>query len=217
MPPAETPPATSRPIEAGHGDAGGHLEALEDLARLRIDAAEIALLALHGAVPELAVHPGDAGDEAIRFDRAQDGAGLGVDLVDLAGAVLADPERPLGPGQVRVAAVGRRRDGGADLARARIDLLDPVVGELPEVFAVEGGAGVGGDGELADQRAAAGIEGDDALASGEPDVGTVEGHAVDVVDAGIGAILAEDLRLPGLGLARRRHDPRLPDWQRARE
>ena len=94
-------------LEAAHDHAGGHLQALEDLARLRIDAAEIAALVLHGAVPELAVHPGDAGDEAIRLDRAQDGAGLGVDLVDLAGAVLADPERPLGPGQARVAAVGR--------------------------------------------------------------------------------------------------------------
>src|SRR6266540_3096976 len=118
-------------LEAAHDDAGGHLEALEDLARLRIDAAEIAVLALHGAVPELAVHPGDAGDEAIRFDRAQDGAGLGVDLVDLAGAVLADPERPLGPGQARVAAVGGRWDGGDNLARARIDLLDLIIAELP--------------------------------------------------------------------------------------
>ena len=72
-----------------------------------------------------------------------------------------------------------------------------------------------GDGELADQLAAAGIEGDDALAAGEPDVGAVEGHAVDLVHAGIGAVLAEDLRL--LGLARRCHDPRLPNRQRARE
>jgi hypothetical protein len=79
---------------------------------------------------------------------------LGVDLVDLAGAVLADPERPLGPGQARVAAVGGRGNGSDDLARAWVDLLDAVVGELPQVLAVEGGAGVGGDVELADQRAA---------------------------------------------------------------
>ena len=63
----------------------------------------------------------------------------------------------------------------------------------------------------------AGIERDDALAAGEPDVRAVEGHAVDLVHAGIGAVFAEDLRLPGLALARRRHDPRLPDGQRARE
>ena len=132
---------------------------------------------LHGAMPELAVHPGDAGDEAIRFDRVQDSAFLGVDLVDLAGVVLADPKRPL-------------------------DLPDPVVGELPQ---------------LADQPAALGIEGDDALAAGEPDVRAVEGHAVDVVHAGIGAVFAEDLRLPGLALERHCHDPILLDGQRAWE
>ena len=86
-------------LEPTHGDTGGHLESLGDFARLRIDAAELALLGLHGAVPELAVHPGDAGDEAIRFDRAQNSAFLRVDLVDLAGAGLSNPERPLG--QVR--------------------------------------------------------------------------------------------------------------------
>ena len=130
---------------------------------------------------------------------------------------LSDPERSLGPGQARVAAVGGRRDGGDDLARARVDLLDAVVGELPQELAVEGSAGVGGDGELADQRAALGIEGDDALAAGEPDVRAVEGHAVDVVHAGIGAVFAEDLRLPGLTLERRHHEQRLLDGQRARE
>ena len=65
--------------------------------------------------------------------------------------------------------------------------------------------------------AALGIERDDALAAGEPDVRAVEGHAVDVVHAGIGAVFAEDLRLPGLTLERRRHDPRLLDGQRAWE
>ena len=55
-----------------------------------------------------------------------------------------------------------------------------------------------------------GIERDDALAAGEPDVRAVEGHAVDLVHAGIGAVFAEDLRLLGLALACRCHDPRLP-------
>ncbi len=56
-------------LEPTHGDTGGHLESLGDFARLRIDRGRsFALLGLHGAVPELAVHPGDAGDEAIRFD-----------------------------------------------------------------------------------------------------------------------------------------------------
>src|SRR5262249_34531990 len=70
-------------LEPGYGDTGGHLEALKDFTRFRIDAAEFALLGLQGAMPEFAVDPGNARDEAIGFNRAQDGAGLGVDLVDL--------------------------------------------------------------------------------------------------------------------------------------
>src|SRR5262245_51369474 len=112
-------------------------------------------------MPELAVDPGDTRDKAIRFDRAQDGARLGVDLVDFAGAVLSDPKSPFSPGQARVAALGRRGDRGDNLARLRIDLLDPVVGKLPEVLAVKSCAGLGGDRDLADQRAALGIERDD--------------------------------------------------------
>src|SRR5262245_5012596 len=202
-------------LEPAHDGAGGHLEALDDLAGLRIDAAQVALVVLHGGVPELPVHPGDAGDESVRFDRAQDRAGLDVDLVDLPGAVLADPECSLGPGQARVAAVGRRWDGGDHLARVRIHLLNPTVRDLPEVLAVEGGAGLRGDGDFADQPAPVGFERDDALAAGEPDLGAIEGHAVDLVDAGIRAVLAEDLCLPGL--ACRCHDPRLRDRQRPRE
>src|SRR6185369_11277891 len=103
-------------FHAGHSDALGQFEALEDFARLWIDAADFAPLGFQGGVPEFAVDPGDARDETIRFDRAQDGAGLGVNLVNLAGAVLSHPERPLGPGQARVAAVGRRRESGDHLA-----------------------------------------------------------------------------------------------------
>src|SRR4030095_13544233 len=157
-------------LEPAHDDAGGHLEALDDLAGLRIDAAQVALVVLHGGVPEFPVHPGDASNESVRLDRAQDRAGLGVDLVDLPGAVLADPERSLGPGQARVAAVGRRWDGGEHLARVWIHTLD-----LPEVLAVEGGAGLRGNAALPDQRAPVGFERDDALAAGEPDVGAIEG------------------------------------------
>ena len=69
--------------------------------RLGIDAPHVALVALPGAVPELAVDPGDAGDEAIGLDGAEHGSGLGIDLVDPAVAMLADPERPFGPGEPR--------------------------------------------------------------------------------------------------------------------
>ncbi len=34
-------------------------------------------------MPELAIHPGDAGDESIGLDGAQNLPGLGLDLVDL--------------------------------------------------------------------------------------------------------------------------------------
>src|SRR4029434_135926 len=148
--------------------------ALEDLASLGIDAAEITLVGLQGGVPELAVHPGDARNESIRFNRAKDGTGRGVDLVDLAGVVLSNPEGPFGPSQARVASVSGRQDSVYDVARARIDLLDRVAGELPQVFAVEGGAGLGGDSELADQRSAHGIEGHEAFAAGAPDARGVD-------------------------------------------
>src|SRR5262245_10504056 len=196
-------------LHAAHRDAGRELEPLEDLARVRIDAAQLALLGFQGRVPELAVRPGHAGDEAIRLDRAQDGAGRGVDLVDLARAVLAHPERALGPGEARVAALGGRRDRGDHLARARVDLLDALIGELPQVLAVEGGACVGGDGELADQRAALRVDRDQALAAGEPDTRAVEGYAVDRFNARIRAVFAEDLRLRGAALAVRFHAARL--------
>src|ERR1051326_6929764 len=136
-------------LKTGHRNAGGHVELFEDFTRVRIYAAKLAFLGFQCAVPELAVDPGNARDESIRFDGAEDGAGPGVNLVNLAGAVLSNPERPLGPRQARVATVCGRGDGGDDLPRARIDLLDPGVGDLPQVFAIEGSAGLGGDGDLA--------------------------------------------------------------------
>ena len=86
-----------------------------------------------------------------------------------------------------------------------------------QIFAVEGGAGVGGDGELANQRAALGIQRGDAPAAGEPNVRAVEGHAVNPVYARKRAVFAEDLRLPGLIFERRSHGRRLLDGQRAWE
>src|SRR3954469_4208130 len=47
-----------------------HSEAFQHFASLGIDASDIALLVLPCAVPELAVDPGDARDEAIGFDGA---------------------------------------------------------------------------------------------------------------------------------------------------
>src|SRR5262245_25823861 len=184
-------------LHARHGGARGHFQALEDFARFRTDAADFALILFQGGMPEFTVNPGNARDVTIRFDRAQDGTGLGVNLVNLAGAVFTHPKRPLGPGQARIAALRRRRDGGDNLARAWINFLNPVVGELPQVLAIEGSAGFGRDRKFADQRAALGIERHDALAPGEPDLRAIEGHAVDVVQAGKWAEFADDLRSRG--------------------
>ena len=84
---------------------GRHLEFLQNLSRSRIDAPHFALVALPGAMPELAVDPGDAGDDAVTLDRAQDRSCLRIDLVDLPAAVLPHPERAFSPGQPGVAAV----------------------------------------------------------------------------------------------------------------
>jgi len=70
----------------------------------------------------------------------------------------------------------------------------------------DGGAGLGGDGELADQLAALWLDHGEVPASREPDVLAVECHVVDAVDRGIGAVLAEDLRRLGFRVVRL-HDP----------
>ena len=145
----------------------------------RVDAADVALVAFPGAVPQLAVDPGHAGDEAVGLDGAQDGAGLGIDLVDLAIAVLPHPQAALGPGEARVAAVAGRRDRRHHVAGGGIDLVDARFGDLVEVRAVEGGAGVAGAVERARELAALGIEGDQLGAGGGPDAAAVVGDAVD--------------------------------------
>src|SRR5262245_17324376 len=65
------PTAAEEPIgaiglEARHKNARRHLELLQLLPRARVDAPQIALLALPRGVPQLAVHPRDTGDEAVR-------------------------------------------------------------------------------------------------------------------------------------------------------
>src|SRR5689334_21381756 len=132
-------------FETGDEGAFRHDELLLDRAGLGVDAAELALIAFPGRVPELAIDPGDAGHMPVGLDRAQDLAGRGIDLVDLAVVVLADPERALGPGQAGIFAVARRWDPRQHAAGLRVDLLNLLLGDLVEMRAVEGGAGMGRD------------------------------------------------------------------------
>src|SRR5262245_23557437 len=69
-------PSTEEPIaavglESRNVHPRRHLQALQDLARPRIDPPQLALVPFPGRVPELPVHPGDAGDEAAGLDGAK--------------------------------------------------------------------------------------------------------------------------------------------------
>src|SRR3546814_1868300 len=96
-----------------------------------------------------------------------------MDLVDPAVAVLPDPERSLGPGQPGIAATAGGRDGGDDVAGSGIDLLDAVPGDLEQVTAVEGGAGVCGDLDRVQRLPILGVDRRQAVAGREPDPATV--------------------------------------------
>src|SRR5206468_8427636 len=113
-----------------------HLERLQCLPCPRIDAPDRALVPLPGSMPELAPHPGHAGDEAVGLDRPDGLSGFGVDLMDLSVPILADPERPFRPREPRGAA-GGRRDRGHHVPGLGVDLLDPIAGDLKQVAAVE--------------------------------------------------------------------------------
>ena len=143
-------------------------------------------------MPELAVDPGDAGDEAVGLDGAEDRAGLGIDLMDLAVAVLPDPECPFGPGQPGVAAAAGRGNGGEHAAGRRIDLLDAILGDLKQMRAVERRPGMRGHIDRAQDLPARRIERVELVAGGEPDALAVEGHAMHAVDARKGAIFTDD-------------------------
>src|SRR5262245_37011339 len=52
-------------LESRSGDAGRHVELLQNLTALRIDPTQFAFLVFKSAMPELAVHPGDASHEAV--------------------------------------------------------------------------------------------------------------------------------------------------------
>src|SRR5262245_47404321 len=55
-------------LEPRNFHSGWHLEPLQDLSRARIDSPHIALVIFPGGMPELALDPGDPGDEAVGLD-----------------------------------------------------------------------------------------------------------------------------------------------------
>src|SRR5271170_4775092 len=55
-------------LEPRHAHSGRHLEALQNLARSRIDSPQLALVGFQCSVPKFTVDPGDPGDEAVRLD-----------------------------------------------------------------------------------------------------------------------------------------------------
>src|SRR4029079_19429053 len=117
--PAEEPIAAIG-LEPRDVDSRGHLDAFQHFSGPRIDPPQLALVAFPGSVPELAVDPRHPGDEAVRLDRAQDRARLGIDLQDLAVLVLTDPERPFGPSEPRVAPSAGRRDRAEHASGLRV-------------------------------------------------------------------------------------------------
>src|SRR5690606_29795015 len=177
-------------LESRYARARRHVDALEHFARTRVDSPEIARLVFPRAVPEFAIDPGDTGDEATGLDRAQDGAGARVDLVDLPVAVLSHPEAAFGPCEART--VTGRRDRREHFAGFRVEPLDAIPGDLEQVAAVEGTSRVGRHIDRARRLAACRIEGVQAVAGREPDLPAVVGHAVDGFDAREGPVLLDD-------------------------
>src|SRR6185503_9030061 len=180
-------------LEPRDEHSGRHLQGLQHFPRSGIDPSQVALVAFPGAVPELAVDPGDTRDEAVGLDRAENRSGLGIDLIDLAVPILSDPERSLGPREPRVTARAGRRDRGEHAAGRWIDLLDAILGDLVQVLAIERGSGMRGRLDRSQWLAALRIEGDQLVSGGEPDALAVVRDAVHVVGARERTILADDL------------------------
>ena len=116
----------------------------------------------------------------------------GIDPDEVAVAILRHPERPFRPGEPGIAAAAGRPDGREHAAGLQIDLLDAILGDLKQVPAVEGRPRMRGDLDRAQHRPARRIEGVQLASGGKPDVLTVIGNAMHVVDTRKGSVLTED-------------------------
>ncbi len=112
--------------------------------------------------------------------------------MDFALAILADPQRSLGPRESRRAIASGRRDAGKHAAGCRVDLVDAARGNLKEMLAVEGCARIGGDFDCAHSLAARGIECVQRLARCNPDLLAVVGDAGHLLDVRERTVFADD-------------------------
>jgi len=111
------------------------------------------------------------------------------------------------------------RDRRDDVAGGGLDLVDARFGDLVEVGAVEGRAGVAGASQRAHGLAAFGVERDERGAGRGPDIVAIVSDAVHVLGAGEGAVFAHDFgrarRCLGpilVGLAGHRLSPFIAPW-----
>src|SRR3954447_2271659 len=95
---AEEPAAAVR-VQPRHSYSGRHLHILQHISGLGIDSPQLALVTFRAAVPQLAIDPGDTGDEAVRLDGAKNSPCFWIDLMNFPGPILPDPKRPFGPGE----------------------------------------------------------------------------------------------------------------------
>jgi len=185
-------PITAVRLQPRYAHARGHPQRLQNLACSGVDSPQLALVAFPGPVPERAVDPGNAGDKAAGFERAENFPGLGVDLMDLAVAILSHPERAFRPREPRISAVAGRRYGGEDLAGFGVDLLDAILDDLKQVPAVEGRSCMRGDIDRAPYFPARGIDGIQPVSGSEPDIFPVIGHPVHIVGTWKGTVLTDN-------------------------
>jgi hypothetical protein len=157
-----------------------------------IDSSHFALVAFPGAVPELAVNPGDPGYEPIGLDSAKNRPCLRIDLVDFPVAILPDPEHSFGPCQSGVSAASGRGYRSEHIAGPWVDLLDAIFGDLIKMPAIEGRSGMRSDVDCAHHLSARRIEGVQSVSGRKPDKLTIERYPVDLTGIREGAILAKD-------------------------
>jgi hypothetical protein len=144
-------------------------------------------------MPKLSIDPSDPGDEAVGFDGAKNGPCLRIDLMDLPVSILPDPKRTFGPRESRVAAAAGRRDRGEHTTSFGIDLLDAILGDLKQVFAIESRSCMRGDIDRAKRVPARRIKSVQFVSSSKPDLLAVKRDSMHALDAREGSILTDDL------------------------